>query len=79
MLAMATVDTILAMDKHATWLRFLQSKGYLQHLIGSLLQDDQNLQRMLNPSPEPLRALYMFESKIVSFSHIKSKFYFLSV
>ena len=66
MLSMATVDTIVTMDKHGHWLNFMRSKGYLQHIIGSLLQDDESLQNMLNPIPEPLRALYIFESKSVS-------------
>ena len=66
MLSMATVDTIVTMDKHGAWLNFMRSKGYLQHVIGSLLQDDERLQHMLSPAPQPLRALYIFESKIVS-------------
>ena len=62
---MATLDTILTMDAHGDWLMLLTSKGYLQHIIGSVLQDDEQLRNMLHPSPEPLRALYIFESKIV--------------
>ncbi|XP_074656294.1 nuclear pore complex protein Nup205-like [Tubulanus polymorphus] len=63
-LAMSSLDAIIQMDKSLNWLMFLQSKGYLQHLVDSLSMDDELLQRMLKPNPEPLRALYMYESKM---------------
>ncbi|CAH1799487.1 unnamed protein product [Owenia fusiformis] len=64
MLALAALDAIVDTDRHHQWLQFMTSKGYLQHLIDSLLQDNEQLQAMLNPSPEPLKALYIYESKM---------------
>jgi hypothetical protein len=66
MLAMSVLDTILSMDKSQQWLTFLSSKGYLQHLVVSLVHDDPALQLLLAPSPDSLRALYLYESKMVS-------------
>ncbi|KAJ8314739.1 hypothetical protein KUTeg_006889 [Tegillarca granosa] len=63
MLALSVLDTILSMDKFQQWLNFMSSKGYLQHLIDSVLHDDQQLQRLLSPNPE-LRVLYIYESKM---------------
>ncbi|XP_033102050.1 nuclear pore complex protein Nup205-like isoform X2 [Anneissia japonica] len=64
MLALSLIDSILATDKQHRWLHFLNSKGYLRHLIQGLVQEDQALQNMLKPTPEPLRALYIYESKM---------------
>ena len=40
--------------------------GYVQHIVDSLLQDDDELQAMLSPQPAPLKALYIYQSKMVS-------------
>ena len=40
--------------------------GYIQHIVDSLLQDDDELQAMLSPQPAPLKALYIYQSKMVS-------------
>ncbi|OWF55575.1 nuclear pore complex protein Nup205-like [Mizuhopecten yessoensis] len=63
MLALSVMDTILSMDKFQQWLTFLSSKGYLQHLVDSLLHDDEQLQTLLSQNPE-LRILYIYESKM---------------
>ena len=66
MLALASLDVIMSIDKRHHWLAYLTSKGYLDHLAEDLLQNDLQLQSMLHEHPAPLRALYMFESKMVS-------------
>ena len=68
MLALASLDCILTIDHGGNWLSYMSTKGYLQHIVQSLVIDDQQLQMMLQPNPEPLRALYILESKIVSLS-----------
>jgi len=65
MLSFALLDTLLAVDSEKVWFTHLSSRGYLQHIVDSLLQDDDTLRCMLSPQPEPLRALYIFQSKIV--------------
>ncbi|KAK2179080.1 hypothetical protein NP493_515g00009 [Ridgeia piscesae] len=64
MLALASLDVIMSIDKRHHWLAYLTSKGYLDHLAEDLLQNDLQLQSMLHEHPAPLRALYMFESKM---------------
>nr|XP_022290304.1 nuclear pore complex protein Nup205-like [Crassostrea virginica] len=63
MLALSVLDTILSMDKFQQWMTFMSSKGYLQHLVDSLLHDDQQLQTLLSPTPQ-LRVLYIHLSKL---------------
>ena len=65
MLAFAVLDTLIAVDADKVWFGHLSSHGYLQHIVDSLLQDDDALRGMLSLQPEPLRTLYIFQSKIV--------------
>ncbi|XP_038064864.1 nuclear pore complex protein Nup205-like [Patiria miniata] len=64
MLALSVIDTIVGIDKRGDWLAFLSSKGYLRHLVENLSQEDQSLQESLQPTPEPLRALFIYESQM---------------
>ena len=65
MLSLALLDAIVTFDREGRWLRFMVAKGYLQKLCASVQWEDEALQRMLLPSPEPLKALYVYESKMV--------------
>ena len=65
MLALSVLDTIIGIDKRGDWLAFLSTKGYLRHFIENLSQQDQELQESLQPTPEPLKALFIFESQMV--------------
>ena len=65
MLALATLDSVLTFDLPQQWLAFMTSKGYIDHIVKSILQDDEQLQLTLSPHPESLKALYIFESKMV--------------
>jgi len=65
MLAFAVLDNLLSDDSENVWFGHLSSHGYLQHIVDSLFQDDDTLRTMLSPQPEPLRPLYIFQSKIV--------------
>ena len=65
MLALSLLDAVIGVDWHHHWLQFLVRQGYLRHLIDSLVQEDETLQTALRPNPEPLRGLYIYESKMV--------------
>lgn len=70
MLVMSVLNKILSKDLQKSWISEMSSRGYIQHMINGLVDDDNQL-RDLNPRPEPLRALYIFQSKIVIlFLHI---------
>ena len=66
MLALSVVNAMVTIDKRGNWQTFLSSKGYLRHFATSIVQEDQSLQTSLQPTPEPLRALYIYESRMVS-------------
>ncbi|XP_055955132.1 nuclear pore complex protein Nup205 [Patella vulgata] len=64
MLALSVLDMIVSTDVYQQWLTYLSGKGYLQHLIDSLLQDDVELQKILRPNPDQIRVLYIYQSKM---------------
>ncbi|BFZ24882.1 hypothetical protein BsWGS_27921 [Bradybaena similaris] len=65
MLALSVVDAVVSMDHQHTWLNFLNGRGYLQHLVDSVVtEDDGQLLGTLSPQPGSLRALYIFLSKM---------------
>lgn len=70
MLALSVLDAIVSMDHQHIWLNFLCGHGYLQHLVDSLAtEDDDQLLATLLPQPGSLRALYIFQSKMVNMLH----------
>ena len=71
MLAMCSLDALLRMD--ALWLEHLTGHGYLAALAESLQADDAPLRGLLVPQPHDLRPLYLYESKMVSYSDQKQQ------
>ena len=70
MLALGVLDSMLTFDVAQQWLTYMSSKGYVQHIVDSLLQDDDELQAMLSPQPAPLKAFYIYQSKMVHGKYI---------
>ena len=70
MLALSTLDALIQADKQQVWLTFMASKGYIQHIVDSLLEDNEQLITILSPQPQPLRALYIYQSKMVTISFV---------
>ncbi|XP_077999885.1 nuclear pore complex protein Nup205-like [Glandiceps talaboti] len=73
MLAISVIDSMVSFDRHQQWLSYLKSKGYLRHLVESIVQNDEALQNMLKPTPEPLKALYIYESKMSLFTRLAER------
>lgn len=65
MLALALLDRIVSMDRQQQWLLYLSNSGYLKVLVDSLAQDDHILQNLLMPQSPGLKALCIYESKMV--------------
>lgn len=74
MLAFSLLDAIIAVDWQQRWLNYVSIKGYLRHMTEALPHEDHILQSMLDPSPEPLKALYIYESKMALFARIAQSF-----
>ena len=66
MLSLSLLDAVVSIDWQNSWLKFMTEKGYLQTICASVQWEDEALQKMLHPLPEALRALYIYESKMVS-------------
>ncbi|KAL0280136.1 UNVERIFIED_CONTAM: hypothetical protein PYX00_001520 [Menopon gallinae] len=73
MLALSCLDVLIELDSFTSWVRFLSARGYLQHLIDSLLEsDDELVEICANDRVSSLRPLYVYESKLVLLSRIAS-------
>ncbi len=69
MLSLSVLDSVVALDWQTTWFKFMSQHGYLQTLCASLQWDDDSIKKMLHPMPEALRALYIYESKMVGIAN----------
>lgn len=73
MLALSCMDVLIELDPFTSWVAFLSARGYLQHLIDSLLDtDDELVEICANDRISTLRPLYVYESKLVLLSRIAS-------
>merc|ERR1712100_569025 len=66
--AFALLDVLMSYDRKYHWLHFLEQRGFLHHFVDELIQQDEPLQRSLT-SPELLKLIYVYESKMSLFSH----------
>ncbi|XP_066588183.1 nuclear pore complex protein Nup205-like isoform X2 [Prorops nasuta] len=72
MLALSCLDKILELDYNNAWMIYLSSQGYLKHMIDSLLESDNLLRAVLQPEPQTLRPLYLYEAKMATFCRMAS-------
>ena len=73
MLALSCMDVLVELDPITPWIGFLSARGYLQHLIDSLIEsDDELVELCANDRVISLRPLYVYESKLVFLSRIAS-------
>lgn len=72
MLALSCLDKILELDYDNAWMIYLTSRGYLKHMIDSLLESDNLLRDMLKPEPQSMRPLYLYEAKTAIFCRMAS-------
>ncbi|CAK9815211.1 Nuclear pore complex protein Nup205 [Anthophora plagiata] len=72
MLALSCLDKILELDYDNAWIIYLTSRGYLKHMIDSLLESDNMLRYMLQPEVQTLRPLYLYEAKMATFCRMAS-------
>ena len=72
MLAFSCLTEILELDYDNTWVTCLSSRGYLKHVIDSLVETDNTLKCMLQPEPQTLGPLYLYEAKLAMFTRLAS-------
>ncbi|KAK7872950.1 hypothetical protein R5R35_004260 [Gryllus longicercus] len=64
MLALSCLGLLIEFDPHTSWISHLSSRGYLRHIVDSLLESDGKLTAMLGVNPHTLSPLYVYESKM---------------
>ncbi|XP_070506318.1 nuclear pore complex protein Nup205 [Chironomus tepperi] len=74
MLAFASINFLLDIDTMTQFINFISSRGYLGHIIDSLLKTDHKLQKILDNKPDNLKALYVYESKMAMLTRFASSY-----
>lgn len=74
MLSLASVNLLLDIDTMTQFINFISTRGYLSHIIDSLLKTDPKLQRILDNKPDNLKALYVYESKMAMLQRFASSY-----
>lgn len=74
MLALSCIDMLLDIDSMVSFIQFISRRGYLAHLIDSLLKSDDELCRVLETEPANMKALYVYESKMAMLGRVASSY-----
>lgn len=72
MSALSCIDTLLDLNYMTNFVSFMSNRGYLSHIIDSLMKSDDELCRILHSSPGNMRALYVYESKMAMLLRVAS-------
>ncbi|XP_060535293.1 nuclear pore complex protein Nup205 [Cylas formicarius] len=64
-LAMSAYSHLITLSGNVNWIIYLSSRGYLKHIIQSLLDSDQDLKITLEPHAETMKPLYLYLAKIL--------------
>ncbi|KAI4469467.1 nuclear pore complex protein [Holotrichia oblita] len=70
MLAMASFSLLISLCGNINWIVYMSGRGYLKHLIQSVLDGDNELRMILEPIPENIRSLYVYEAKMALLSRL---------
>jgi len=73
MLALACLDMISELHAVSTLCDFVATRGYLKHILDSLGKSSESLCAILQPVPDHLRPLYVYESRMAFLSWSCSK------
>lgn len=72
MLAMSCLDMLFDMDPMVSFVQFIARRGYLSHIVDSLIKTDRELCRVLDQVPDNMKALYVYESKMAMLGRVAS-------
>uniref|UniRef100_A0A1A9WFW1 Nuclear pore complex protein Nup205 n=1 Tax=Glossina brevipalpis TaxID=37001 RepID=A0A1A9WFW1_9MUSC len=64
MLALACIDVLLEVDAMTNFMSFIDNRGYLYHIVESLLRSNDELCTILNNIQANMKCLFVYESKM---------------
>ncbi|KAI9590013.1 nuclear pore complex protein Nup205 [Glossina fuscipes] len=73
-LALACIDVLLEVEAMTNFMSFIDNRGYLPHIVESLLKSNDELCRILNNIPENMKCLYIYESKMSMFLYLANTY-----
>ncbi|CAH0547709.1 unnamed protein product [Brassicogethes aeneus] len=72
MLAMSSFSHLLTLSGNINWILYMSGKGYLKHIIQSILDSDTDLRNMLEPNSDNIKPLYLYLAKILLLARLAS-------
>ncbi|XP_017786279.1 PREDICTED: nuclear pore complex protein Nup205 [Nicrophorus vespilloides] len=64
MLAMSCFGLLIGLNGNVSWISYAAGRGYLKHIVDGILKSDSDLRATLEPSPENIKAIYIYEAKM---------------
>ncbi|KAJ8957097.1 hypothetical protein NQ318_007312 [Aromia moschata] len=64
-LAMSCFSHLMTLSANIDWIMFMSGRGYLKHIIQSILESDTELKNMLEPQTETIKPLYLYMAKVL--------------
>lgn len=64
-LAMSNFSHLITLSGNINWITFISGRGYLKHIIQSVMDSDVELRNMLEPQAESIKPLYLYMAKIL--------------
>ncbi|XP_030766141.1 nuclear pore complex protein Nup205 [Sitophilus oryzae] len=64
-LAMSSYSHLMTMTGNVQFIIYLSGKGYLKHIIQSILDSDKDLRTMLEPGAETIKPMYLYLAKML--------------
>ncbi|KAJ8924600.1 hypothetical protein NQ315_000750 [Exocentrus adspersus] len=69
-LAMSSFSHLMMLSGNINWIVFMSGRGYLKHIIQSIMDSDTELRSMLEPQAESIKPLYLYMAKILLLSRL---------
>ncbi|RUS33337.1 nucleoporin Nup186/Nup192/Nup205 [Jimgerdemannia flammicorona] len=71
--ALDALSVLMRREKNNRVLQYMVRRNFLRHFVDMVKKDDEELQQVLQPDPESLNALYVYESKMSLFLRISQR------
>lgn len=69
-LAMSSFSHLMTLSGNVNWILYMSGKGYLKHIIQSILDSDNELRNMLEPNTDNIKPLYLYLAKILLLARV---------
>ncbi|KAJ3635241.1 hypothetical protein MTP99_008161 [Tenebrio molitor] len=65
MLALSSFSVLITLSGNVNWIAYMSGRGYLKFIIQSILDSNNDLERLLEPGQTSIKPLYVYMSKVL--------------